>query len=71
MRNLFNRMTLISLAVFGQSAVQAHNSDGTATSVYHFMTAPDHLGFMALLSVLLCAAVVRFKKPAITSPIEK
>ena len=71
MRNLFNRTILIGLAIFGQSAVQAHNSDGTVTSVFHFLTAPDHLGFMALLSVLLCAAVLRLKKAAVTDPIEK
>mgnify|MGYP006864797862 CR=1 FL=1 len=71
MLNLLNRTTLIGLAIFGQSAAQAHNSDGTVTSVFHFLTAPDHLGFMALLSVLLCAAVLRFKKSAVTDPIKK
>jgi len=62
MSKLFNRMAVIGLAIFGQSAVQAHNTDGTLSSVVHFLTAPDHLGFILLSVALLCAVTMRLQK---------
>ena len=62
MSKLFNRMAVIGLAIFGQSAVQAHNTDGTLSSVVHFVTAPDHLGFIVLSVALLCAVTMRLQK---------
>lgn len=62
MSKLFNRMAVIGLAIFGQSAVQAHNTDGTLSSVVHFLTAPDHLGFIVLSVALLCAVTMRLQK---------
>jgi len=62
MNHFFKHITIIGLGVFGQSAVQAHNSDGSISSAFHFITAPDHLGLAALLVVLLSAAFVRLQK---------
>lgn len=71
MSKLLNRMTVIGLAVFGQSAVQAHNADGSLPSILHFITAPDHLGFIVLSSALLCAVAMRLQKTAKTIPTKK
>jgi hypothetical protein len=62
MNNLFKPATLISLSVLGSSTVQAHNSDGSISSAFHFITAPDHLGLAALLTVLLSATYLRLQK---------
>ena len=62
MNNLFKSITIIVLGVFGQSAAQAHDSDGSISSAFHFITAPDHLGMATLLVVLLSAAFVRLQK---------
>ena len=62
MSKLFNRMAVIGLAIFGQSAVQAHNADDPLPSVIHFVTAPDHLGFIVLSVALLCAVGLRLQK---------
>ena len=62
MSKMFNRMAVIGLVIFGQSAVQAHNTDGTLSSVVHFLTAPDHLGFIVLSVALLCAVTMRLQK---------
>ena len=62
MSKLFNRMAVIGLAIFGQSAVQAHNTDGTLSSVIHFLSAPDHLGFIVLSVALLCTVTMRLQK---------
>lgn len=71
MRKLLNRMAVIGLAVFGQSAVQAHSADGSLPSVLHFITAPDHLGFTVLFVVLLCAAAARSQKNPKTYSVKK
>jgi hypothetical protein len=64
-------MAIIGLVIFGQSAVQAHNPDGSLPSVMHFITAPHHLVFIVLFSVLLCIATLRLKKNIKTYPVKK
>jgi len=71
MRKLLNRMAVTGLAIFGQSAVQAHNADGSLPSVVHYITAPDHLGFTVLFVALLCVAAVRSQKTSKTYPVKK
>ena len=62
MNILFNPMTLIGLSALGSSAAHAHNSDGTFSSVFHFITAADHLGIAALVALLFSAAYLRLQK---------
>jgi hypothetical protein len=71
MNNLFKPATLISLSVLGSSTVQAHNSDGSISSAFHFITAPDHLGLAALLTVLLSATYLRLQKSKIIRATKK
>jgi hypothetical protein len=62
MNNLFKRITVIGLCLLGQSSVQAHNSDGSISSAFHFITAADHLGLIVLFAALLSAAYLRLQK---------
>ncbi len=71
MTHLFKRITVIGLGVFGQSAAQAHNSDGSISSAFHFITAPDHLGLAALVAALFSAAYLRLKKSTIIRATKK
>ncbi len=62
MNILSKPMTLIGLSAVVSSAAHAHNSDGTFSSVFHFITAPDHLGLAALVAVMFSAAYLRLQK---------
>ena len=54
MTRLFNRLTLGTALVLAQSAAQAHNPDGTVASVFHLISAPDHLGVVVFAVLLVC-----------------
>jgi len=73
MTPLFNRLSIIAVFIFGQSAAQAHNPDGTVTSVFHFITSPDHLSLTGFLALALCCAALRLKdaRKARTVKLEK
>lgn len=58
MTNLLKKMAVAALFLSGQSAVQAHNADGTAASVLHFFTAADHLGLLVLFALVLSVSVI-------------
>ncbi|MGB0450297.1 MAG: hypothetical protein ACPGF6_06860 [Porticoccaceae bacterium] len=62
MTHLFKKIAVAALFLSGQSAVQAHNADGTAASVLHFFTAADHLGFLALFAVVLSVSFIGLHK---------
>lgn len=55
MTPFFNRLTLGTALVFGQSAAQAHSADGTVASVFHLISAPDHLGVVVFAVLLVCS----------------
>lgn len=62
MTHLLKKIALAVLFLFGQSAVQAHNPDGTATSVMHFFTAADHLGLLVFFALVLSVSVIGLHK---------
>lgn len=71
MNNFLKRLTVIGFFLVGQSTVQAHNSDGSISSAFHFITAPDHLGLAALVAVLFSAAYLRLQKTKMTGATKK
>lgn len=60
MNQLFSRLTLGTALTFGQSAAQAHSPDGTVLSVFHLISAPDHLGLVVFAMLLLATIASRF-----------
>lgn len=59
MTNFFNRLTLGTALIFGQSAAQAHSPDSTVLSVFHLISAPDHLGLVVFAMLLLATIASR------------
>jgi hypothetical protein len=59
MTKIFNRLTMGTALIFGQSAAQAHSPDGTVISVFHLISAPDHLGLVVFAMLLLATVASR------------
>ena len=59
MTKFFSRLSLGTALIFGQSAAQAHSPDGTVLSVFHLISAPDHLGLVIFAMLLLATIASR------------
>ena len=74
MTQFFNRLAMGTVLIFGQSSAQAHSPDGTVISVFHLISAPDHLGLvvfaMLLLATITSRLLERRKNRAIKFSIE-